>query len=1139
MQVQEKKYFGGSGGSGDFDSADFAVAPNSWINAENIRTRTTDNGYTETVEAIGSTILRSVIQPSVTHIRLGSAEDTANNRFVTFLKDIYGTEDKIMCYDLFSKTEYIVLLSSQVTDGLGFDKDYPIHSARVIDGVVYWVQGNNDPRRINIDSGIKLNHPSYSTSATAYEDPLAQSVIRIIRNPPAYPLTVNKEYDSSTQTNFTQNEAFLFAYSYTYRGFEQSVLSPFSRLINYNYSTDNFNSVSLTVPFNEYIEQDVLRVEFAAYYLNGNKAFSIKTWDKNVAADAAEIAAHNAETTALTYTFYNDVIGNTLASDYVSKQYDSVPIISQTLETVKDRLHLANNLVGYNAPTQSSLTVEVVESTGTGVTKIAYDCQLTFRSPDGLDFNYVRVWLLFLTEVSPMGFYAVTSTEQNNPSAVAMPAALPLPATVVLANLSFRGTGRDDTIFYYRAGYPTYIPQGALFPQPGDSTEITDIPPSATVPFKDDSSYQVGIQFYDYALRKCGVFTDASTIVKIDQRDFDLTTITTSINWALSNSTPLLEIPEFAHYYSIVLSKNLTTRFFMQAVTNEILYARKNADGTYDINTSYHTIASNSTNLAISLEYLATYGYGYTFAENDIVKIYEDPSTSYSVRVIGVDGKYLITQLVDIGDTTGDEYVYEIRTPYQRLSNEPLYENGNMYAITNAGTSSREYSTLSGSLSGDVYIFTRTHSAVNYFTEAMSPQDNQWQIWNTDSGRPCFVDKIGQTLKSSYGAYSNTILQGSEINGLSTFDSLNQYNLPQEAGEVQKLQVTSKVQNEMGIIMLAICKWETASLYMGEVQQYGSNQQTNLTISESVVGTINVLKGNYGTVNPESVVEFRGNVFWYDANNGKIIQYSSNGLFPISNYKMTRYWKQFSDQYNSMTKAEVEALGSRPFVYMAVDPHHYELLVTVPKVLSTPPKGYLPDYPSTIYPFDIWDGQAKTLVFKLNSEPNYWQGSYSFTPEGMITMQNKLFLFKYGQLYEANSEDSLCEFFGIQHKPKIMFVANQDKAIPKTYNNFSVNGNLKPSFVYFRSEVPYEQASDLEDFSFTTLEGNYYAVILRNKLIPTQAGLDTTGLLTGEKMTTITLKILMQWNVTNQNINLNFISIGYQPSAGHINFKRQ
>jgi hypothetical protein len=286
-------------------------------------------------------------------------------------------------------------------------------------------------------------------------------------------------------------------------------------------------------------------------------------------------------------------------------------------------------------------------------------------------------------------------------------------------------------------------------------------------------------------------------------------------------------------------------------------------------------------------------------------------------------------------------------------------------------------------------------------------------------------------------------------------------------------------------------------------------------------------------------VEFRGNVFWYDANNGKIIQYSSNGLFPISNYKMTRYWKQFSDQYNSMTKAEVEALGSRPFVYMAVDPHHYELLVTVPKVLSTPPKGYLPDYPSTIYPFDIWDGQSKTLVFKLNAEPNYWQGSYSFTPEGMITMQNKLFLFKYGQLYEANSEDSLCEFFGIQYKPKIMFVANQDKAIPKTYNNFSVNGNLKPSFVYFRSEVPYEQASDLEDFSFTTLEGNYYAVILRNKLIPTQAGLDTNGLLTGEKMTTITLKILMQWNVTNQNINLNFISIGYQPSAGHINFKRQ
>ncbi|MCL5460230.1 hypothetical protein M3M33_16455, partial [Loigolactobacillus coryniformis] len=80
-------------------------------------------------------------------------------------------------------------------------------------------------------------------------------------------------------------------------------------------------------------------------------------------------------------------------------------------------------------------------------------------------------------------------------------------------------------------------------------------------------------------------------------------------------------------------------------------------------------------------------------------------------------------------------------------------------------------------------------------------------------------------------------------------------------------------------------------LYLGEVQLVGSDKNAYLASSPNVIGTVNILKGNFGTVNPESVTEYRGNVYWLDANNGRYIQYSSNGLFPISNYKMTRFWK--------------------------------------------------------------------------------------------------------------------------------------------------------------------------------------------------------------------------------------------------------
>lgn len=180
--------------------------------------------------------------------------------------------------------------------------------------------------------------------------------------------------------------------------------------------------------------------------------------------------------------------------------------------------------------------------------------------------------------------------------------------------------------------------------------------------------------------------------------------------------------------------------------------------------------------------------------------------------------------------------------------------------------------------------------------------------------------------------------------------------------------------------MLAICQAQTASIYIGEVQLLGSSGNAFVAQSAGVIGTINVLKGNYGTINPESVTEYRGNCFWVDASNGRVIQYSSNGLFPISQYGMSRFWKQVCDQYVRMTAAQIEALGSRPFIFTTVDPYHNELLITIPQLLAAPPNGYLPDYPSIINPFHLYDGQAKTLVYKIGvGQGNpYWMAANLF-----------------------------------------------------------------------------------------------------------------------------------------------------------------
>ena len=159
------------------------------------------------------------------------------------------------------------------------------------------------------------------------------------------------------------------------------------------------------------------------------------------------------------------------------------------------------------------------------------------------------------------------------------------------------------------------------------------------------------------------------------------------------------------------------------------------------------------------------------------------------------------------------------------------------------------------------------------------------------------INKMSKRIKKKNAIqWSETLVEGTSTNGMSTFDALNEKILPVSMGALRKLQQTSKVQQQ-GNVMLAIGEEETASLYLGEVQLVGSDTNSTLAYAPNVIGTVNILKGNFGTSNPESVVEYRGHVYWLDAHNGRVIQYSVNGLFPISNFKMIRFWKLWCDKF--------------------------------------------------------------------------------------------------------------------------------------------------------------------------------------------------------------------------------------------------
>ena len=371
--ISKKLFTGGING----DDSDVLIQANEYLNASNIRFATTESGKIGEISNVEGNVIKSTTinnagnsvaftLPAGTNTTIGAVDDTPRRRIFFFNKNSNGNHG-VYCYDGVTDRVYTVLLSSQVVGGLGFSGD--VHSSSVIGNLLYWVNDGKQ-RRINVEAGIKLNHPTYSTTVAPYvldknssgdagTTHLASSVISLIRNQPWKPLIIAKFGDNTYTNNFIKNEAFQFAYRFVYRDFEVSTFSPLSDLANYEIAGQDFKLIRVTVPTDQKIEQDVIKVEIAVRFVVGGKYFIVKTFESG-------FAAHNAGT-ALTFDFYNDTVGIAVDDASAFKQFDAIPVQSKAMEIARNRLFLGNNVDGYDTPTTTSMQRSITTNTMTNV----------------------------------------------------------------------------------------------------------------------------------------------------------------------------------------------------------------------------------------------------------------------------------------------------------------------------------------------------------------------------------------------------------------------------------------------------------------------------------------------------------------------------------------------------------------------------------------------------------------------------------------------------------------------------------------------------------------------------------------------------------------------------------------------------
>jgi hypothetical protein len=170
------------------------------------------------------------------------------------------------------------------------------------------------------------------------------------------------------------------------------------------------------------------------------------------------------------------------------------------------------------------------------------------------------------------------------------------------------------------------------------------------------------------------------------------------------------------------------------------------------------------------------------------------------------------------------------------------------------------------------------------FTETFTITDNaESNYWN--KGRPQIEtpDQRQQKIPWLY-RWGNQLLQDTQVNGMSSFDSGNYGVLSARFGALTGMR-------EIGYTLKMIQEQNYNSAFIGRRQIQNADGSTQLVVTDSLIGSVNPSEEMYGTKYPGSIITNGRRLYWLDTIKGCVIREAGNQPFRISDYGMVRYWR--------------------------------------------------------------------------------------------------------------------------------------------------------------------------------------------------------------------------------------------------------
>lgn len=349
---------------------------------------------------------------------------------------------------------------------------------------------------------------------------------------------------------------------------------------------------------------------------------------------------------------------------------------------------------------------------------------------------------------------------------------------------------------------------------------------------------------------------------------------------------------------------------------------------------------------------------------------------------------------------------------------------------------------------GNAYIFNR-------FTGRVFPCESQWYSDFYDSqdiniGRPNVINKNmrRQQFYSNF-RWGGRYIENTQVNDLSKFNATDFDSLAEKYEEINYA-------SEKGYTLRVLQKNKPTSIFIGKagLKQADLTGKDLVTITDQVVGSVNVLDYDYGTIFPDAVVETSRYIYFYDIYQGVFCRWADNGIEPVSDYGMKKW---FRDQSRALLESGVDNV----------------------KVIATHER----EFDNVIISFiDLVNPENnETIVF--HEPDNTWTNFLDLTPDYYGQAGIYLYSSILGKIYLHNKGTDYNHFYGAEVTPEIEFVTNAEPTRNKVLNALEVHSDK----VWSVSDVTINNngtvmQSRINENKFVNREGVKVAAFMRDML---------------------------------------------------------